>query len=259
MIVSPQIQSVSLFGINIYFYGMILSFAIFVGFSIVDKLVKTYYQQTFVYEQAIILTLSGLLGARFYFCILNYSYYIQEPLKVFNIREGGLSIHGAIILGVITLAYLSKTSKIKALNLTDVYAVAFPLSQSIGRFGNYFNSEAYGLPTNLPWKLYIAPHYRPLKYINCSYFHPTFLYESILDVILFAVLFFIYKKYHKKTGLTSGLYLILYSIIRLLVEPLRIDCTSYICGIPLPIIMSFIMILVGSALIFISQAKLLNN
>ena len=94
----------------------------------------------------------------------------------------------------------------------DVFLCSTALAQSIGRWGNFFNSEAFGLPTDLPWKLFIPISHRPMDYINVEYFHPTFLYESILDLAIFLILVFLFPKLSKKPGTIACLYLILYSV-----------------------------------------------
>lgn len=248
MIVSPVTQSFSVFGYSIYYYGIILAIAIFIGVSLADKVAKKYYNQTFVYEQAFYLVIAGLLGARLYFCLLT-----QNCLNILNIRNGGLSIHGAIIAGIITLYIFSKKNKFSFLKLCDIYAVALPLAQAIGRWGNYVNSEAFGKPTENFLKLYIAPYFRPLEYENFQYFHPTFLYESILDLVLFFVLYKLIIKKHKNPGFISGVYLISYAIIRSFIEPLRLDCTSFLFSIPIPIMVSVIMACAGLFLIKVSS------
>lgn len=246
---SPKFQYFSLFGFQIYFYGIILSVAIFIGFYISNKIAKQIYNKNFIYEQAPFLIIGSLIGARLYYCLLNYYHYMKNPINIFYFREGGLSIHGAILSGIFLISLLSKYYNFNFLKLCDIYAVPLPLAQSIGRWGNFFNSEAFGIPSNSFFKLYIAPQYRPLNYSVNDYFHPTFLYESILDFILFIVIIYYIKKFNKFSGLTAGLYLIGYSIIRILIEYLRLDCINYLSGIPTPVIISVLLTLIGIGLI----------
>lgn len=246
MLVSPPFQFISLFGLNIYCYGLILAFSILIGFLLADKIAKKFYNIHIILDQAFFIILAGIIGARLYYCILNYKIYLEMPIRIFNLREGGLSIHGAIIGGIISLLILAKRFNLKFLHLSDIFAIILPLSQSIGRWGNYFNSEAFGLPTNNFFKLYVAPSFRPLGYENYNYFHPTFLYESIFDLLLFILLYkFVLKRYYKQTGFISGVYLVGYSLIRLLIEPLRLDCTAFVFNIPIPILASVIMVIIG--------------
>ena len=158
-----------------------------------------------------------------------------------------------MIKKVLLLASIfSKRHKLSALKLADVSVIGLSIAQAIGRWGNFFNSEAFGGPTNLPWKLYIAPQYRPIPYQSCEYFHPTFLYESILDLGIFVLLFFAVK-FNKcgKDGNLALIYLIMYSIVRIFVETFRIDSVLYIYGIPVAIIVSVAIIIVSLLLLLL--------
>ena len=141
--------------------------------------------------------------------------------------------------------------------LCDVCSVGLVLSQAIGRWGNFFNSEAYGLPTNLPWKLYISPEYRQIPFQNYEYFHPTFLYESILDFLLFLFIYYIVKNnYQRRDGNVFLIYLILYSLIRIFVETYRIDSITYIMGVPVAIVFSLCIIILA---VFLLLKRNLNG
>ncbi len=190
--------------------------------------------------------IAGILGARLYYCLLNPVYYCQNPLEILDFREGGLSIHGGLIAGISALVFLAGKYNLGVLKILDAFACGTSVAQSIGRWGNFFNSEAFGAPTNLPWKLYIPPVNRPADYINFPYFHPTFLYESILDVGIFLILLWIMKKFARKApGVTVFTYLILYSAVRIIVESLRLDSALNISGIPIAQIVSVIFIFSG--------------
>ena len=163
------------------------------------------------------------------------------------IRHGGISIHGAILGGLFGLTIFAIRHKISIPKLCDVSAIGLSIAQAIGRWGNFFNSEAFGYPTELPWKLYIAPQYRPIPFTENEYFHPTFLYESILDLILCGVLLVIAKNgWNKKDGNIALLYLILYSLIRIFVEHFRIDSVMYIHGFPVAMVVSVAIIFVAT-------------
>lgn len=259
MFQSPSDIAFYLFGMPVYRYGILLSSAVAAGCFAAHLLFKKYYEKENadkIYEIAPYLIITGILGARLYYCIVNYSYYTEHPLEIFFIRQGGLSIHGMIIAGLISLYIFSKIYKIAFFKLTDTFLCAVSLAQAIGRWGNFFNSEAFGTPTDLPWKLFIPLSKRPENYINFDYFHPTFLYESILDLILFFVLVLLFKNATKKPGTITGLYLILYSIIRIFVEHLRVDSVLNIYGIPVAQILSVILIIIGSILLVIINKKI---
>lgn len=238
----------TVFGVNIYFYGVILALAIVAGTFVSDYFAQKYYEfkKETIIDLAPYLIIFGILGARIYYCLLNYNFYMRFPTEILAIRHGGISIHGAILGGLIGLIIFSNRRKLPALKLCDISAIGLALAQSIGRWGNFFNSEAFGTPTNLPWKLYIAPQYRQIPYQDINYFHPTFLYESILDLAIFGILVLILKKgWNKKDGNIALVYLILYSLARIFVESLRIDSVRDVFGIPVAIFVSICIIIVS--------------
>ena len=249
---SPGETAFYILGFPVYYYGILLAFAIFTGVYAAYLLYKKYYDKfkaDCIIDFSPLIILSGIIGARLYYCIVNYSYYLHHPLEIFYIRQGGLSIHGMIIIGICSLYILSKKYKMEFLKLLDVFFCGTALAQSIGRWGNFFNSEAFGLPTNLPWKLYIPVSHRPPQYINFEYFHPTFLYESILDILIFIILLNLFKRFSKYPGTIAAIYLILYSLARIFVEYLRIDSVLNIYGFPVAQIMSFVLILFAIVLL----------
>ena len=256
MFTSPSQILCTIFGIKIYFYGVIMALAISIGVLVSDFVAYKFYdlKKETIIDLAPYLIIFGIIGARLYYCTLNYDFYLRFPTEILAIRHGGISIHGAIIGGIVGLLVFAKRRNLNYKKLLDVTAVGLPLAQAIGRWGNFFNSEAFGGPCNLPWKLYIAPQYRPIPFQEVQFFHPTFLYESVLDFVLFIVLFYNKKKNCiKKDGNLALVYLILYSIIRILVESLRIDSVKYVLGLPVAIFVSICIIVVSIILLFIKK------
>ncbi len=251
---SPGDIAFSLFDFPVYYYGIILAAACFVGIYAAYIMFKKYSdveEPDVLWEFSPYVVVAGILGARLYYCVLNFPYYFWHLGGIFNIREGGLSIHGAILVGIGALIYFAKKSKVPVLKLLDAFSVGTILAQSIGRWGNFFNSEAFGLPYNGFLKLYIPPSDRPAAFMNYEYFHPAFLYESILDLVIFVILFFIYKRYNvKRPGFTLAMYLILYSVARFAVEQIRIDSALNISGIPVAQIISGVIFAVGIVMLF---------
>lgn len=248
MFTSPSQILCSVCGVNIYYYGVIMAIAICVGVLTADKIGVKFFglKKETIIDLAPYLIIFGILGARLYYCVMNYDFYLRFPTEIIAIRHGGISIHGALLGGAFGLWIFSWRHKISALKLADACAAALPIAQAIGRWGNFFNSEAFGLPTNLPWKLFVAPQYRPIPYQDVEYFHPTFLYESILNIFIFFVLYWILKSGKvKKEGSIALIYLILYSIVRIFVESLRLDSVRYIYGIPVAIVVSLCIIIVA--------------
>ncbi len=258
MFESPSQILCTIFGVNIYYYGIIMAIAISIGTLVSDWVGSRYFgfKKETIIDLAPYLIIFGILGARIYYCALNYDFYLRFPTEIIAIRHGGISIHGAIIGGAFGLWLFARRHKLNIKKLFDTVAVGLPLAQAIGRWGNFFNSEAFGTPTNLPWKLYIAPQYRPIPYQNDLFFHPTFLYESILDIVIFVILFLMTKNNKiKKDGNLVLLYLVLYSIVRIIVESFRIDSVKYVLGQPVAIFVSVGIIILSIILFFINNRQ----
>jgi phosphatidylglycerol:prolipoprotein diacylglycerol transferase len=168
--------------------------------------------------------LAGLVGARLYEVVFNWDYYGRFPSKIFAVWEGGLAIHGGLIVGPLVGVILARRWKIPILRSLDVAAPSIVIGQAIGRWGNFFNEEAFGAPTNLPWKLYISPPHRPPGFGRFDYFHPTFLYESLWDLAVFVVLvLWLRRRLRRQPGGLFFAYLGLYSVGRFLIESVRLD------------------------------------
>jgi phosphatidylglycerol:prolipoprotein diacylglycerol transferase len=168
--------------------------------------------------------LAGLIGARLYEVAFNWDYYGQYPSKIIAVWEGGLAIHGGLIVGTLVGAWLAARWRLPVLTALDVAAPSLAIGQAIGRWGNFFNEEAFGRPTNLPWKLYISPPHRPPGYTQYDYFHPTFLYESLWDLGVFIILVLVLRRrFDHRPGALFFAYLGLYSLGRFAIEGLRLD------------------------------------
>ncbi len=253
-----------------------MTLALLVGVFVVGKLSDLYrIGGEHVYDLGFYIIVFGLLGARLYHVLNEPSYYLSNPSQIIAFWNGGLALHGGIIGGALAIYwYVRKHFKsgIKIFNfqfsifnsmllITDIIVPALALGQAIGRWGNYFNQELFGLPTNLPWGIPIELSNRVAGFESFTYFHPTFLYESLLNVLIFVILMFLHKSVirnlrhatarsvHKgltlRPGVITATYIILYSIVRIAMEFLRVDATPVILGIRLPIIVSSLLIIAG--------------
>ena len=209
--------AINIFGIDIYWYAIIIVFAIIIAL-LWCKLNSKKYNIEFekITDLAVIAIPISIICARLYYVIFNLKYYLQYPLEILNFRDGGLAIYGGIIGGIITCYIYTKKNKIDNLDLLDTIAPAVALAQSIGRWGNFVNVEAYGTETNLPWKMGIIENGIE------KFVHPTFLYESICAFLIFIILVKLQNK-RKFKGEITYLYLIMYSFVRFFIEGLRID------------------------------------
>ena len=209
--------AINIFGLGIKWYSIIIVFCIILAL-IWCKFKSKKYDIDFdeLLNLFIILIPTVIICARLYYVIFNLDYYLKYPIEILNIRAGGLAIYGGIIGGIIASYIYCRIRKINVLNLLDCIAPILALSQGIGRWGNFINSEAYGTETNLPWKMGIVEN-GVEKFV-----HPTFLYESIGTVIIFIILTILQNK-SKFEGQIAYTYLALYSLLRFFIEGLRAD------------------------------------
>lgn len=245
--------------VSLYYYGIIMALALLVGVFTAYIITKKFYPEVspeIIYDISPMIIIFAVLGARIYYCALNYDYYLQFPIEILQTWHGGLSIHGAIIGGLLGGIIYAKKHKLPVLKLCDIFSYGLILGQAIGRWGNFFNSEAFGLPTQGFLKLYIPICKRPIQYMQYEYFHPTFLYESLLDLVIFLILFFVIRKIVKgKDGIIFFSYLILYSVARIFVEQLRIDSALNLYGIPIAQIVSVVIIIISIIAIIICEMQ----
>ena len=239
----PASVLISFGSINIYWYGLFLVLAMSAGIITAIKIGRYYgIKQDIIIDASIWLIIGGLIGARIYEVFLESSYYFSDPLAIFKIWEGGLAIHGGIIGGALALIIFSYRRKLNSLALTAAVVPALALGQTIGRWGNWFNQELFGLPTNLPWGIPIAFINRPADYAKYIYFHPTFLYESLGCFLIFIVLL-IMTQHRRRPAEIICTYLIAYAILRFSLEFIKIDDTPLMFGWRWPQIMSLIILL----------------
>lgn len=256
MLKSPGEIAFHIGSLNIYWYGIIIAVAFIAGFAITLAIAAKDYPgkktENSITDLSAILLIGGIISARLYYVCFNAGYYTEHPLEIFMIRQGGLSIHG-VILGCLLIIYLyTKLHKLSMLKYTDIFAYGLIFAQAVGRWGNFFNSEAFGYPTNVPWKQYIPPANRPYEYINFEYFHPTFLYESLWNIFVFTILITFVRKYFKeKTGIITFSYLILYSSGRFIIEGFRSDNIYSVFGLHLAQFVSIVLVIIGTAGIYI--------
>lgn len=226
---SPGRVLVQLGPITIRWYGALIAMAVVLGMTLSRRLAeKRHLNPELVTDLAFWLVLVAIPSARLYYVLFEWDYYSQHPGQILAIWQGGIAIHGAVLGGILTTIIFARLNKVSFWQLADVVMPSVILGQAIGRWGNFFNSEAFGRPTDLPWKLYIPPIQRPPGYENFSYFHPTFLYESLWNLGVFSVLIglFIWGLRHPnrlKAGTIFFVYWLGYSLGRFWIEGLRMD------------------------------------
>ena len=237
--------------IKIYWYSIFILLGVLSGVLIILKEAKKKkLDEDFIVNTLFFGILFAILGARLYYVIFNYNYYLNNPSEIFAIWNGGLAIHGGIILGLITVIFMSKKHKVNLIDLLDTLVIGLIIGQAIGRWGNFFNMEAYGSVVGLAnLKAIGIPQFIINgMYIDGAYHHPTFLYESMWCLIGFVLL--LINKKEMKEGQSLGFYLTWYGIGRFLIESLRTDSLMF-GSFKIAQIISLIFIIVGIYFLFV--------
>ena len=210
-------------------YGLFIAIAVLSGLGLATKLGKSRgIDPNLIADLLPVLVLGAVLGARTYYVLLEWRQYAGHWPEALAIWHGGIAIHGALLGGSLATVLYCRWRKLAFWPLLDVLLPAVALGQAIGRWGNFFNSEAFGLPTDLPWKLFIPLANRPVAFLQVSYFHPTFLYESLWDLGVCGLLLLLIRQANQgrislPAGAVSCVYLMAYSSGRVWIEGLRLD------------------------------------
>lgn len=222
------------------FYGIILMLGALAGAWLATREAKRRgHNPEIVWDLLTYLLIGGIIGARLWHILtpppssgVTAGWYLTHPLDALAIWKGGLGIPGAVIGGVIVLYFYARRNNLDFLEWTDIAAPSLALGQAIGRWGNFFNQELYGAPTNLPWRIFIDPDHRLAGYLDTEYYHPLFLYESIWNLANMFLLLWISRRFadRLKAGDIFLAYLIVYPVGRFLLDFLRLDA-SLVSGI----------------------------
>jgi prolipoprotein diacylglyceryl transferase len=229
-------------------YGILIGIGIVLSIEYIQRINKD-----ISYTDILLVLVSTLLGARALFLLHNIPEILNKDINPLAVWQGGLAFYGALCGLLLALYIISKRKKKEFFHLTDTFLLFLPLIHAIGRVGNFFNYELYGKPTDVAWAIHIPLVSRVSEYIQYTHFHPVFLYEMILNIFNFLLLTYIFRKSPKK-GLITGIYLLNYSLIRLLLNRLRID-KEYILGIESSDIFSVVFLLLGILLIYSIMKK----
>ncbi|WP_426429130.1 prolipoprotein diacylglyceryl transferase [Staphylococcus equorum] len=242
--------------ISVRWYGIIIAVGILLGYFIAQEGVKRIgFDKDTLVDIIFWSAIFGFIMARLYFVIFQWPYYIQNPIEIPMIWHGGIAIHGGLIGGFVTGIIICKQRNINPFQIGDVIAPSMILGQGIGRWGNFMNHEAHGGPVSRTFleNLHIPDFIINNMYINGKYYQPTFLYESIWDILGFVILILLRK--HLRIGDTFCLYLIWYSIGRFFVEGMRTDSLMLTSDIRVAQLMSIILIIVGIVIMIIRRVK----
>ncbi|WP_412519607.1 prolipoprotein diacylglyceryl transferase [Staphylococcus simulans] len=246
----------SLGPVDVRWYGIIIAFGILLGYFIAQATAKAVgYHQDALIDIIFWSAIFGFVAARIYFVIFQWPYYAANPAEIPMIWHGGIAIHGGLIGGFITGIIVCKKQNHNPWQIGDIVAPSIILAQGIGRWGNFMNHEAHGGPVSQSFleHLHIPRFIIDNMYIDGQYYQPTFLYESVWDVLGFAVLLFLRK--HLRIGETFFIYLIWYSVGRFFVEGMRTDSLMLTSNIRVAQLMSIILIVISVVMIIYRRTK----
>src|SRR5699024_9930876 len=242
--------------ISVHWYGIIIAVGILMGYFIAQESIKrTGFDKDTLVDIIFWSAIFGFIVARIYFVIFQWPYYAQNLIEIPMIWYGGIAIHGGLIGGFITGIIVCKQKNINPFQIGDVVEPSLILGQGIGRWCNFMNHEAHGGPVSktVLENLHIPDFIINNMYIEGQYYQPTFLYESVWDILGFVVLILLRK--HLRIGDTFALYLIWYSIGRFFVEGMRTDSLMLTIDIRVAHLMSIVLIIAGVILMIIRRVK----
>lgn len=247
--------------IQIYWYSIFILIAFIIGgLLIINEAKRFNISKEFLVNLFFYLVPICIIGARLYYVAFNLDYYLEEPIRILKVWEGGLAIHGGLLFGLLFILFYAKKYKVNIVRLLDIFVVGIIIGQAIGRWGNFFNGEAYGPPTTFEFleSLHIPKFVIDGMLIDGIYRHPTFLYESLWCFLGFIILLIVRRTKYWKLGMCTSFYLIWYGIERFLVEALRTD-SLMLGNFKVAQLISIIMIVSGIVYIFINRKKSVFN
>jgi prolipoprotein diacylglyceryl transferase len=230
---SPAQNVLELGPFTIHFYGILIAIGVIVAIIVSKNRYVRFGGVGEVFESiAIWGIVIGFLGARAGYVFTHSHRFVDRPWAVFFIWEGGLALYGGLFFGALAIIFLANKRGADLFAIGDAVAVGIPLAQAIGRFGNYFNQELFGTPSDLPWAVIIDRAHRPAGYEQFETFHATFLYEAVWNaLILVPTILWLEKRGKLAKGASFGVYIVMYSFIRFAMELLRTDTSFRLFGL----------------------------
>jgi prolipoprotein diacylglyceryl transferase len=245
---SPDSSTVEVGPLSIHFYGLTLLVAIAAAVAVTGiRWTRRGGDWDLIFRCAVWGVAAGIVGARLYHVITSWDELPDEWWGPFAIWKGGLGVYGGIALGTLVGILVARRSGANIAVLMDCVAPALLVAQGIGRFGNWWNQELFGKPTDLAWGLEISPENRPLEYVDRETFHPTFLYEALWCFGAVAVLLVVERVFRIRPGGLFALYVLLYSIGRVWIEMIRVDPSHELAGIRLNVFVAAVAIVLSGA------------
>ena len=230
---SPSVSGIELGPLDLRAYGVLIATGVLVAWTLTRRRYEGMGGDPDLADLVVLrAVVVGFVGARLAYVSTHLDRFAGDDWwRVVAIWEGGLALFGGLTLGTITAVVVLRRHGGDVAAFADAAAIGVPLAQAIGRWGNYFNQELFGTPTTLPWAVEIDPIYRPAAYAASATFHPTFLYESLWNVLLAGTLLLVERRANLRRGTLFALYLAGYGVMRFLLELIRTDTTFRLLGL----------------------------
>ena len=253
---SPPVNDFHIGPLRVTFYGIFIMTGVVIAWLVTRNRFVARGGDALIAERIVIrVVVFGFLGARLAYVSTHLARFEGEWWKVIAIWEGGLALYGGLTAGAIVMYIYTKKWGASLPDFLDSVAPAVPFAQALGRFGNYFNQELFGTPTDLPWGLEIAPEFRPPQYADFETFHPTFLYESILNVILGFTIIWAGNRFPSLRGRLIGIYFMGYGAVRFIMELIRTDTSFRFLGLSRNGWVSIGVVLLGALILWSKRIK----
>jgi prolipoprotein diacylglyceryl transferase len=252
----PPANGVQIGPLFLHFYGLCIAIGVLAAFWLANRRwVQAGGKPGELERAGIWAVAAGFLGGRLGYVVTHTGDFHGRWWEVLYIWQGGLALYGGLTLGILTGLWVARRQGLPVLRALDAAIPAIPLAQAFGRWGNYFNQELFGTPTTVPWALEVDPEHRPERYAEFATFHPTFLYESLYNLLVVAVLIWVGARRRLRPGSLALLYLILYGAGRFLLELLRTDTTYRLFGLSRNAYVSLALVVGGSVWLALRERR----
>jgi prolipoprotein diacylglyceryl transferase len=252
----PPTNGVHLGPLFFHLYGLVIAVGILCAVSLARRRWRALGRDPAELERPMFwAVVFGFLGGRLGYVITHTGDFRGRWLHVFAIWEGGLALYGGLTLGILAGIWVARRQGLPVLLALDAAIPGIPLAQAFGRWGNYFNQELFGTPTTLPWALRVDPEHRPERYASSATFHPTFLYESLYDLVVVALLLWLSRRRALRTGSIVLAYLALYGLGRFFLELLRTDTTFRLFGLSRNAWVSLVVVVGASVWLWLRERR----
>lgn len=259
---SPPKRVIDIGPLDIHFYGLMIGLGVVASIIVTTRRYGRMGGDTAIAERLLVwAVVAGVIGARIAYVAPRFSLIIDKGFwHLFAIWEGGLALYGGLTAGVIVGVWLVHRNDGDVAMILDAAAIGLPLAQGIGRWGNYFNQELFGTPSNLPWAVEIAERYRPAEYADSATFHPVFLYESVWNLlIVIPVVLWVEKRFDLRRGNLFLVYLIMYGLARFALEFIRTDSATIVAGMRANQLFAAVVVIVAATILAVRQRKPVNT